>query len=54
MPVVGVPFFVVSRADEAGYPVVEGGDVNAMLETVDETEQKALAEAVYRLQQLQK
>jgi len=48
------PRFVAALPHEAGYPVLEGGDVNAILETVDETEQKALADAVYRLQQLQK
>ena len=44
---------VRAHIDEAGYPVLEGDDINATIETVDEEEQKILAEAVYRLQQLQ-
>ena len=44
---------VRAHIDEAGYPVLDGGDISAILETVDEGDQKVLAEAIYRLQQLQ-
>jgi len=54
----GMPFwrasFTLRLPHETGYPVLEGGDVNAILETVDESEQQALARAIYQLQQLQK
>jgi hypothetical protein len=39
--------------DEMGSPVLDGGEVRAILETLDEGEQKALVEAMRRLQQRQ-
>ncbi len=41
------------KIDEAGYPVLDAGEISAILETMDQKEQKALAKAVYRLQKLQ-
>ena len=44
---------VRSRIDEAGSPVLDGGDVTATMETLDRKEQQLLTEAVIRLQKLQ-
>ena len=40
--------------DDAGYPVLDGGDVKAILETMSDKEHKALVEAVRRMQQRRK
>lgn len=42
------------KIDEAGFPVFDGGDVTAILETVDESDMPLLIEAVKRAQQLQR
>jgi transcriptional regulator with XRE-family HTH domain len=41
------------KIDEAGYPVLDGGDVTAVLESVDEDEMPFLIKSVKRLQELQ-
>ena len=41
------------KIDEAGYPVLDGGDVTAILESVDQDEMPFLIKSVERLQELQ-
>jgi hypothetical protein len=42
------------RLDEAGFPVIDGGQVSGIVETQDETLRPLIAKTVYRLQQSQR
>ena len=42
------------RIDDAGFPVLDGGDIVAIMDALDEDDQRMLLDAVRRLQEVRK